>query len=130
MKLCFSTVPDGGGRQAHFWCPACRATHSFWVDRPGGARPSWTYNGDPERPTFSPSLLIRSIEPPLLPGGERGWDRPHSEWTPYTVCHLHVVDGEIRYCGDNPHPLNGKTVPMEDIPESWGITPGCDEEHS
>jgi len=66
--------------------------------------PRWSFNGDVEKPTFSPSLLV--------------YDRSSGERK--TGCHLFVRDGMIEYCGDCPHEFAGKTIPMED----WeGIEP-------
>ena len=72
-----------------FYCPACKCVHPFDLDR-------WTFNGDVERPTFSPSLRV------LNP----------TDTT--TTCHLFVRDGRIEYCGDCPHEMAGKTVDMVD----------------
>ena len=92
-----------------FWCPGCGCGHLFYVG-PGFAHPSqWTFNGNLERPTFSPSL--RHFYTKEGNGSKRE----------ITTCHLFVTDGQIQYCGDNPHDFNGKTVPMEDIPEGYGF---------
>lgn len=56
--------------------------------------PSWQWNGDMEKPTFNPSLLVRI-----------GDDRQ---------CHLFVRDGMIEFLGDCHHELKGKTVEMEE----------------
>jgi hypothetical protein len=77
-----------------FHCPPCGFLHSF------DAR--WTFNGDFDRPTFSPSLLNTTPNKPAPPGVvER--------------CHLHVRDGKIQYCGDCSHEMSGQTIEMEDV---------------
>lgn len=59
--------------------------------------PSWQWNGDMEKPTFTPSLLVRT-----------GDDRQ---------CHLFVRDGMIQYLDDCYHELKGRAVEMEDEKE-------------
>ena len=96
------------------WCPGCGCGHCFWCG-PGFDHPArWEFNGNYEKPSFSPSLrqfvLITDDDGvPVNPRQEQ------------TVCHLHVTDGEVRYCGDNPHKLNNQTVPMQDIPADYGF---------
>jgi hypothetical protein len=77
-----------------------------------------------DRPTFTPSLHIAS-------GCKAsGWKPGEECWCTYNeravargekpcgfrcrVCHLHVTDGELRYCPDSTHELAGKVVPMKD----------------
>lgn len=79
-----------------FYCPGCKMMHSF-------STPRWTFNGNHDKPTFSPSLRIYTTRPEV---GE------------VTLCHLFVRDGKIEYCGDSPHHLSGKTVDMVEIEES------------
>lgn len=61
--------------------------------------PQWTFNGDLERPTFTPSI-------------EAGWTVDGVR-TP-EVCHSYVTNGRIQYLGDCTHELAGQTV---DLPE-------------
>lgn len=71
-----------------FHCPGCKHSHTF--------DESWTFNGDMEKPTFSPSLLN------WLPND------------PYR-CHLFIRDGKIEYLSDCSHELAGKIIDMEDV---------------
>lgn len=86
-------------------CPACAADkdagsgHMFSV-RMGNGAPGWDFNGDFERPTFSPSMLARCTL-----GKER---RPH-------VCHSFVREGRIEYLGDCTHAMAGQTVELPEI---------------
>lgn len=75
------------GRYIH-WCPGCENLHPL--------PDSWTFNGDLERPTFTPSFRQH------LGDG--------------TVCHYFVTDGKIHFCGDSHHGLAGKIVPLPDLP--------------
>jgi len=76
------------------WCPACKSNHQ--IDE------RWTFNGDFEKPTISPSLH-------LFHKGNEEENIP-----PYT-CHSFIRDGKIQYLDDCTHKLAGKTVPMENI---------------
>ncbi|ACB80822.1 hypothetical protein Mpop_2665 [Methylorubrum populi BJ001] len=87
-----------GGRVL-FWCPGCDGAHAVNVG-PGG----WSFNGDFERPTFLPSVLVR------YDGSDAGKDG-----APPAVCHSFVTDGEIRYLNDCTHALAGQTVPLKDF---------------
>ena len=66
-----------------FQCPGCESLHS--VD----AR--WTFNGDLESPTVSPSILVR--------GGEKDFN-----------CHSFIRDGKIEFLSDSTHSLAGQTI--------------------
>lgn len=76
-----------------FWCPGCGRLHSFRVRAPGG--PVWSWDGNIDAPTFSPSLLV---------------DGPEPEGR----CHLFLIGGRIRFLDDCWHPLRGQLV---DVPE-------------
>ena len=84
-----------------FWCPGCEMAHPYRVRTPDGRRPSWEFNGNEVRPTFTPSLLVYGCTPN---DGN---------------CHLFVTDGQIAYCSDSAHALAGQTVPMVPIDENW-----------
>lgn len=79
----------GGDAYYFFWCPGCKKLHPYLA-------PRWTFNGNIEKPTFTPSLK-------MLDSG----------------CHLFVTDGKIQYCPDSPHEFAGKTIDMVEIPEDW-----------
>lgn len=84
----------------HFWCPGCKEHHGVWVkSNPNpvtGA--TWDFNGNMEKPTFSPSILLT-----WGPG------------MPDKRCHLFIRDGQLQYCGDSSHEFAGKTVDMVDL---------------
>lgn len=95
---------EGGGLL--FWCPGCDGGHQVMVgDGPG---PRWGYNGDPEKPTFTPSVLV------TYNGADAGEDRGDGYCAPPAVCHSFVTDGRILFLSDCTHHLAGQTV---DIPE-------------
>lgn len=89
------------GRQTYaFLCPGCaqydepgsrlRATHTF-RDGPDG----WTYNGDGDKPTVNPSILLTSYD------GHR--------------CHSFIREGRIEFLSDCTHALAGHTVELPEI---------------
>ena len=41
-----------------FWCPGCDGAHLVYVG--DGQGPRWGYNGNPDAPTFTPSVLVRN----------------------------------------------------------------------
>lgn len=75
-----------------FWCPGCDEAHHV-NDR-------WTFNGNEEAPTFSPSVLVRSVRPKFA-----------LDATPHT-CHSFVTDGRIQMLGDCTHALANQTVDL------------------
>jgi hypothetical protein len=69
--------------------PGSGATVCFYKDK-------WYFNGDFDKPTFRPSMLI-------YPNNLHGRD------------HFFVTDGRIEYLSDSDHALSGKTVDMIDV---------------
>lgn len=61
----------------------------------------WTWNGDTEKPTLSPSILTRWA------GG--------GIFATELVCHSFVNDGMVQFLSDCTHELAGQTVPLLDI---------------
>lgn len=90
---------DGG--QVSFWCPGCDQAHVIGVKAPAGL--IWGYNGNPERPTFTPSILVN---------GNPKFKNPSAP-----LCHSFVTDGQIQFLGDCTHALAGQTVPIPAWPE-------------
>lgn len=80
-----------------FRCPGCGWPHTIRIapDDCFRGQPLWTWNGDDEKPTFAPSILVR--------GGEL-----------QGICYSFVRNGEIQFLNDCKHGLAGKTVPLPD----------------
>lgn len=78
----------GKGLRHLVFCPGCNMHHSF--------DERWTYNGDPEKPTFSPSLLCNPDHVKIR-------------------CHSFIRDGQWQFLSDCYHELAGKTVDMIDV---------------
>ncbi|QHG70144.1 DUF6527 family protein [Ensifer adhaerens] len=110
-----------GGRLM-FWCPGCDGAHQVTIGE--GPGPRWGYNGNPDAPTFTPSVLVRSGH--YVPGqeGKSCWctyNADHSEDpAPFkcSVCHSFVTDGRIQFLGDCTHELAGQTVEIPDWEEA------------
>lgn len=70
------------------WCPACDKMHRI-PDR-------WAFNGNLDRPTFTPSLRHTNGQ---------GW-----------CCHYRLTDGVLNFCADCSHAMSGKSVPLPPLP--------------
>ena len=116
---------DGGDVVANLsaLCPACGFEHSFRVDFEGHGQHGkdvWTFNGDYDKPTFSPSM-----------GANLHRSQEH-----YPICHSFLRDGVWQFLGDCTHAMAGQHVPM--IPpepdatfqkrHGWHLFPWTDDE--
>lgn len=72
-----------------FWCPGCDEAHAI--------NTTWSFNGDFERPTIQPSVLVMAATP---------------------ECHSFVTDGRIQFLTDSTHQYAGKTVDLPEWPFS------------
>lgn len=91
MSALSSVLRRAEGGRLMFRCPGCHgATHAV-------SEPRWTWNGDAERPTLAPSIVIRV---------------PRADGRPDAVCHSFVRDGQIEFLTDCTHALAGQTVPI------------------
>lgn len=102
------------GRVA-FMCPGCDGPHMLRVE--GEGAPRWGFNGDGDRPTFTPSILARgeAWTPPVTAENLAEWERaPWPQTKVETVCHSFVTDGRIQFLGDCTHALAGQTVDLPD----------------
>lgn len=97
-----------------FWCPGCAEMHMINTDQ--NDRPAWSFNGNYEAPTFTPSILVR--------GTRRVTDDEHARImageviapTP-RVCHSFVTDGQIQFLNDCTHALAGTVQLMTAMPQ-------------
>ena len=119
----FSNVLDGPVVGYTFRCPGCGDIHAVNVNNPASGC-NWKLVGGVDKPTFSPSVLVRSGH--YARHYKRGDDcwctyyRDHPEETPvYScyICHSFVKDGKIQFLSDCTHALAGKTVELPDIVE-------------
>lgn len=82
------------GERLMFRCPGCKSMHM--VPYGHGPGPRWTWNGNADRPTFEPSILVT-------------WRDPDGELRD-EICHSFVRDGQIQFLGDCTHAMAGQTV--------------------
>lgn len=100
-----------------FWCPGCETYHGVWTEKANeltGAR--WTWNGSRDKPTFTPSILVRSGH--YVDGKHPCWcdyNAEHSSDARFncSVCHSFVTDGKIQFLSDCTHKLAGHTVELQ-----------------
>lgn len=101
-----------------FFCEGCGMPHSLKVNSTGTPGPNWGYNGNPDAPTFTPSVLVRGVQ--RLTEEEHAAAMRGEEVNPAPfVCHSFVTDGKIQYLGDSGHKLAGQTVELPDWEVSW-----------
>lgn len=76
------------------YCPGCKWMHVIPTDpraQPNGHK--WTFDGNIDAPTFSPSINLVG------------------------QCHSFITDGRIQYLGDCTHELAGQTVNLVPMPK-------------
>ncbi len=116
-----------GGKTLLFYCAGCGMAHQVWVG--AGQGPRWGWNGDAERPTFTPSVLVRwrQYEPPALTQEIRGQIRRGEimQKPVEKVCHSFITDGRIQYLSDSTHHLASQTIELP--PFCWGKDDPDDE---
>lgn len=106
------------GNLIAFWCPGCEEGHHVSV-APG----RWTFDGNIERPTFAPSVLVRGGHYADR-AGKGCWcefykanpPAPGEKVFKCVRCHSFVRDGQIQFLDDCSHALAGKTVTLPDFP--------------
>lgn len=99
------------GGMVAFWCEGCQTHHGVIIDP--AKSPCWGFNGDYERPTFTPSILVRMPHPE---GYSRDNPAPIGWYGKMVdeICHSFVTNGRIEYLSDCTHNLAGQTI---DLPE-------------
>lgn len=87
-------------KQYAFFCPGCKCAHAF--------NTKWQFNGDMEKPTITPSILV------TWPANPKAEER-FKEWRTERKCHSYVTDGRIQFLSDCTHDLKGQTVDLPDF---------------
>lgn len=108
------------GTTATIRCPGCGQFHSMHVNPTGGFTdgPGWHWNGNLEKPTFTPSILSRSGHHAghYVPGSPCWctYNAEHPEDATFNcnICHSFVTDGRIQFLNDCTHSLAGQTVDL------------------
>lgn len=88
----------------------------------------WTFNGDGDHPTFSPSVLVRGIRSPsgadvMTAAEDAEYDDLFKAGGPEAVfnsrfgsrCHSFITDGRIQFLSDCTHALAMQTVDLPDF---------------
>ena len=123
MKVKLINLIEGSveRKAVKFQCPGCKSIHLLPI---GGSHPCWEFNGNPDNPTLSPSILSRSGH--YIPGhtgecwcdyNKKHPDDPAPETFLCGICHSFVTDGKIQFLADSTHSLAGQTVELPDIEE-------------
>lgn len=127
------TATGEGEKLILHWCPGCKGPHGIRV---AGGPPVWSWNGDADAPSFSPSILCFTDDP------EDDHGNPLPAPRRITLCHYFIKRGSemhdrganldpaksyIDFCGDSPHELRGKIVELPDWPYAPGEFGGVED---
>ena len=94
------------GQTAFFhWCPACEEMHPL--------PHSWDFDGNVEKPTFSPSFAQTFVHWTEGVDEETNLGRGEKQ---HRLCHYIITGGIINFCSDSWH-RRTDSVPMPPIPE-------------
>lgn len=81
-------------------CPGCKEHHFLHTILMPDGSPGWGFNGDFNKPTFTPSLLVR-------------W--PNLKEKTEVICHSFITNGNIQFLGDCTHDLKNQTVELPEV---------------
>lgn len=123
MKI-LHTIQQPNQFQYMIFCPACKCGHGIRVGQQTGS--NWDFNGNMEKPSFSPSLLISGVNLPDVDPETGDWKRGFDgnyildengriSGSKNWVCHSWITDGMIKFFDDSTHELKGQTVPLEEF---------------
>ena len=94
------------------WCPGCKEMHTL--------PDSWTFNGNVDKPTFTPSFRHSGMKRVLEYGRWTGHWYRDADGNPIPhVCHYILTAGQLEFCSDSTHDLAGQTVPLPELPEMF-----------
>lgn len=111
------------GNGLMYWCQGCEQAHTI-VYGAGG----WSWNGDVDRPVFSPSVLVRGRN--FTPAGRTEYEKWYAAGCPSpaptfesreTVCHTFIgcngaQPGQVIFLSDCTHALAGQVAELPDLP--------------
>ncbi len=107
-----------GIRRIRIDCPGCKETHIIPVSGPN----AWEFYDNLERPTLTPSLLIKTGHyTSQHKDGDNCWCTYNTENkdnpAPFKcgVCHSFITLGTIRFLTDSTHHLAGQMVELPEI---------------
>lgn len=109
---------EGGGLA--YWCQGCNDVHVIDTAR-------WSWDGNRDRPTISPSVLVRSgCKATGHKPGDSCWCTYNAEQRAKgepevdfgcTVCHTFIKDGMVQFLSDCSHDKAGQTLPLPEFPQ-------------
>jgi len=109
MNQVSSTLRRAVGKYMH-WCPACEEMHPL--------PDSWKFDGNLEKPTFTPSFKHSGVQTVKVAGKWTGeFVRDNKGNTIPFICHYVLTAGVLNFCRDCTHSLAGKSVPLPPLPE-------------
>lgn len=86
-------------------CPGCECDHVLEIRE--NQHPHWTFNNNFEKPTFTPSLVVKTgkfVDPTFEDSDKLS-----------SICHSFITDGRIQFLSDSTHPLAGQTVELPEL---------------
>ena len=109
MNQVSSKLRRAEGAYVH-WCPGCREMHRL--------PDSWTFNGDLESPTFTPSFRHSGMQTVNAADGSwtGEWVRDANGKTVPFVCHYILTAGVLNFCADSTHALAGQSIQLPPLP--------------
>jgi Family of unknown function (DUF6527) len=124
MGLLSPTLRNGQDNALTWWCPGCDCAHS--IKHGEGPGPRWGWNGSADKPTFTPSVLVRSghhadgTDPATCFICKERRENPEDDHRGFgcCICHSFVIDGQMQMLSDCTHALAGQTVPIPPWPRS------------
>lgn len=104
------------------WCPGCDDVHRVSVRGDDGSRPpvEWTWDGNLDAPTVSPSIKLDGVQWPKKSGFHK--PRHYVRAKQPICCHSFLERGVWRFLADCTHELVGQTAPMVPLPD-WIVSP-------
>lgn len=83
------------------YCPVCKENHYIPADGvPLKNGSKWSFNGDYEKPTISPSINLHAC---------------NNDGRIVYRCHFYIKNGYIEYCSDCSHNMKNKTIELPEI---------------
>jgi hypothetical protein len=115
--------PANGEEGLTYWCQGCKDWHTIRTKGAG----AWGWNGDVDRPTFTPSVLVTSghFAPHYSAESDTCWCTYNAEQLAKGEkparfacqrCHTFITDGRVQFLGDCTHGLAGQTLDLPDLP--------------
>jgi len=93
-----------------FHCPACGKEHVIKAGAKYSPPYVWYFNGDINKPTFSPTVMARWGK-----YADPDWKEPAEPGNWSGKCHFEIRDGKITFLKDSTHSMAEQTIDMPDV---------------